>query len=372
MVEKLFVQGNEAIGWGALMAGCEAFFGYPITPQNEVIEWFSREYPRRGLVFLQSQSETASVNMLYGAASTGIRALTSTSSPGWALMQETMSHAVNAELPFVVVVVQRGGIGQGTTQHAQMDYTTATRGGGQGGYRVPVVAPASVQETHDFVQLAFYLADKYRTPAIVLTDGLLGQMMEGLEVKCLDFGPLPEKDWALRGRAYHPDGKRRAHICESGLVPLELHVLRTYLDYIAHWEAKFREMERNEVRYESYLLEDAELVLVAYGYVARVCLDAMDEARSAGLKVGLVRPITVWPFPKQVIREQAERGARFLVAEDSLGQMVEDVRLAVEGRSEVYLLSMLSRHVKSPSGMILSDSVLNEIHRLLEKVGGRR
>jgi len=371
LTERLFVQGNEAIGWGALMAGCEAFFGYPITPQNEVIEWFAREYPKRDLVFLQSQSETASVNLLYGAASTGVRAMTSTSSPGWALMQETMSHAVNAELPFVVALVQRGGIGQGTTQHAQMDYTTATRGGGQGGYRTIALAPASVQETHDFVQLAFHLADKYRNPALLLTDGLLGQMMEGVEVKKLDFGPLPPKDWALLGRAHHPEGKRRVNICETGLLATETHQYNTYLDYIKHWNDKFRTIERDEVRWESYRLEDADLVLVAYGYVARVCLDAIDEARNAGIRAGLMRPITVWPFPRQVLKQKAAEGARFLAVEDSLGQMVEDVELSVGGCAEVHLLNMLSRHSKTPSGMILADVVLDKIQQLSQRVGGR-
>lgn len=365
MTDKVFMQGNEAIGWGALMAGCEAFFGYPITPQNEVTEWFAREYPKRGLVFVQSQSETGSINMLYGAAATGVRAMTSTSSPGWALMQETMSHAVNVELPLVVVDVQRCGIGQGTTQHAQTDYTTATRGGGQGGYRNVVVAPSSAQETHDLMQLAFYLADKYRTPAVVLSDGLLGQMMEGVEVRRLEFPPLPAKDWALLGRGHHPDKKRRPLTCASGLVIMETHPHKTHLDFVRHWHDKWQEMEKTEARYEGFHLDDAELILIGYGYVARVCLDAMEEARNVGLKVGMIRPITLWPFPREAIGMHSKRGAKFLVVEDSLGQMVDDVRLSVERRSDVALVNMLSRHMKTPSGMILSDAVLAKIKSLL-------
>lgn len=366
MAEKIFAQGNEAIGWGALNAGCDAFFGYPITPQNEVIEWFAREFPPRGRVFLQSPSEVGSINLVYGGAATGARVITSTSSPGWALMQETMSHGVNASLPFVVVVVQRGGVGQGTTQHGQMDYTTATRGGGQGGYRTIVLAPFSVQENHDHVQLAFYLADKYCNPVVVLTDGLIGQMREKLEIKTIDFGRLPEKNWALKGRKHHQDGKRRAIICETGLIPLEVHPHKTYLDCIEHlWWRKFREIEANEVRYETYHAEDAKLLLVAYGYTARVSLDAVAEARAEGLPVGLVRPITLWPFPKEIIKKKAEKGAKFLVVEDSMGQLVEDVQLSVEGKAEIHLLNMLGRHMRTPSGMILTDAVMDQIKKLV-------
>src|SRR3972149_12276761 len=206
---KLLVRGNEAVGWGALMADCAAFFGYPISPQNETIEWFAREFPKRGKVFVQSQCETGSINMLYGGAATGVRCMTSTSSPGWGLMQETMSHLANAELPCVVVLVQRGGPGQGTTRHAQMDYLSATRCGGPGGYKTIVLAPASVQETHDLMQLAFYLADKYRNLVVVLTEALTGQVSEPLELRTLDFGPLPQQDWAVLGTGQRPDGRPR-------------------------------------------------------------------------------------------------------------------------------------------------------------------
>ncbi len=359
--ERIFVQGNEAIGWGAVSAGCLHFFGYPITPQNETTEWFARELPKRGGVFVQSESETGSINMLYGAAAAGVRAMTSTSSPGWGLMLETMSHLTNAELPCVVVLVQRGGPGMGTTQHAQMDYFSTCWGGGQGGYKNIVFAPASVQETADLVQLAFYLADKYRNPVIVLTDGILGQMREPLEVRTIDFGPLPEKDWALRGTAHQKDGRRQILVCTSGhaTVPYP-----TYLELLDHLDRKYLQM-RSEVRHETYRAEDAELLIVAYGYVARVSEEAVNMARAEGLKVGLLRPITLWPFPHEVIREKAARGCKFLVVEDSLGQMIEDVKIAVQGRVEAHLLGVLARHLPTAMGMILPDRVFEEIRSLI-------
>ena len=195
MGKRIFLKGNEAVGRGAVAAGCQCYFGYPITPQNEIIEWFARELPKAGGTFVQSQSELGSINMLYGAAATGTRAITSTSSPGWALMQESISHSANAELPVVVVVVQRGGPGQGTIRHAQMDYFSATRGGGPGGYKTIVLAPCSVKESFELVQLSLHLAEKYRNPSIILTDAVIGQMAEVIEERSLNFGPLPEKDW---------------------------------------------------------------------------------------------------------------------------------------------------------------------------------
>lgn len=360
MSEKILAMGNEAIGWGALMAGCECFFGYPITPQNEITEWFAREYPKRGKVFVQSHSETGSINMLFGAVACGVRAMTSTASQGWSLMLETFSHMVNTELPGVVVVVQRGGPGMGTTQHSQMDYYSV-KGGGHGGYKNIVLAPYSVQEAHDLVQLAFYLADKYRNPVVVLMDAIIGQMRESLEIKALDFGPVPEKDWALRGKENQKDGKRRLLVTTSGHATIPY---PTYLDLLRHLEEKFHRMKQ-EVRYESYLLEDAELVVVAYGYPARVAEEAVGMARGEGIKAGLLRPITLWPFPSEPIRNKAWEGAKFLVVEDSLGLMVEDVESAVQGRAEVYLLNSLSRHLPTATGMILPDRVLEKIKELV-------
>jgi 2-oxoglutarate ferredoxin oxidoreductase subunit alpha len=363
MEKKLFVQGNEAVGWGAIAAGCEAFFGYPITPQNEITEWFAREFPARGKVFVQSQSETGSINMLHGAAACGVRAMTSTSGPGWGLMQEGMSNLANSELPCVIVLVQRGGPGAGTTRHAQMDYMSTTHGGGAGGYRNIVLAPASVQETHDQVQLAFHLADKYRNPVIVLSDAILGQMAEPLERKALVFGPLPDKDWAVVGRGRHGDGKRRSISIGQGFMPNPTYP--TYLSFMEGLDRKFGQMREAEVRYETYLTEDAELVLVAYGSVARVSQGAVNMARAAGLRVGLVRPITLWPFPYEAIRSLAGDSVRFLVVEDSLGQMVEDVRSAVAERSPVHFLGMLVRHEPREMGMIFPDRVLEEIESIM-------
>jgi len=364
-MEKLFVTGNEAIGWGAVMAECRAFFGYPITPQNEVTEWFARELPRRGGVFVQSQSETGSINMLYGAAAAGVRAMTSTSSPGWSLMQETLSHMSNAELPCVVVLVQRGGPGMGTIRHAQMDYLSVTWGGGHGGYRNIVLAPASVQECHDLVQLAFYLADKYRNPVIVLSDGIIGQMSEPLEVRKLEFGPLPPKDWAVGGKGRRADRRRRLISCGQGIGRMPIPDLPhpTYRDFQAYLGEKWRLLEQ-EVRFEGHRLEDARLVLVSMGYTARVCREAVRQAREEGLKVGLLRPITAFPFPHAVVREKAEGGCHFLVVEDNLGQMVQDVRAATLGKAPVHFLGVLARHLPTDGGAIYPDRVLEEIRRV--------
>jgi len=369
MTQRILAQGNAAIGWGAVSAGCLHFFGYPITPQNEVTEWFARELPKRGGVFVQGQCETGIINMLLGAGATGTRVLTSTSSPGWSLMLETMSHMANAETPCVIVLVQRAGPGQGTTQHGQTDYLSATRGGGHGGYKNIVLAPSSVQETHDLVQLAFHLADKYRNPVVVLTDGILGQMMEPLEVKTIDFGPLPPKDWALRGLGEHEDGRRRAVSCLTGTGYQE--VYSSYLEFVRHLNDKFERMAASETRYEAYYVDDALLIVVAYGYTFRVSLEAVNLARDKGLKVGLIRPITVWPFPYQAIRRWACPEVEFLVVEDSLGQLVEDVKLSVEGRSDIYMVNMLSRHMSTPSGMILPETVLGKIEELLKTAENR-
>jgi len=363
MTERMFVQGNEAVGWGALNAGCDGFFGYPITPQNEIPEWFAREFPKRGRVFVQSQSETGSINMLYGGAAAGFRVITSTSGPGWGLMQEGMSHIAAAELPCVVVLVQRGGPGAGSVRHAQMDYLSATRGGGQGGYKNIVLAPSSVQEVHDFVQLAFYLADKYCNPVVVLSDGIMGLIMESFEMKTIEFGPLPEKTWAIRGRENQKDGMTHLLHSAPGVAPSRGYM--TYLSWLEHMDQKYKQMADAEVRYEMYQAEDAKLLLVAYGYPSRVSKEAIKMARSQGLKVGLIRPITLWPFPTQIIREKADQGYRFLVVEDSLGQIVDDVRMAVQGRTDVALLGVQARHLPTDGEMILPGRVLQEIRRLL-------
>jgi 2-oxoglutarate ferredoxin oxidoreductase subunit alpha len=365
MTERILIQGNEAIGHGAIAAGCLTFFGYPITPQNEVTEWFAKELPKREGVFVQPHSESGSINMLYGGAATGVRCMTSTSSPGWGLMQETMSHMANAELPCVVVLVQRGGPGQGTTQHAQTDYLSATRGGGQGGYKCIVLAPATVAENCNLLQMAFHLADKYRNPVVVLTDAIIGQMAEPVEIKTQDFGPLPPKDWALGGKGYRPDHERRVIGCGQGTVPVGSYT--NYLSLMRALDTKNRQME-SEVRFDAHLVDDAQVVVVAYGHVARVSKEAVNQARQEGLKVGLLRPITLWPFPYEALRSKAGPGVSFLAVEDSLGQMVDDVRLGVEGRGPVHFLGMLDRHDSTGAGMLLPGRVLEEIKKIYSGV----
>lgn len=360
MGERMFIEGNVAIGWGAATAGCQAFFGYPITPQNEITEWFAREFPKMGRIFVQSQSELGSINMLYGAAGAGVRAMTSTSSPGWSLMQETMSDMANAELPCIIVNVQRGGPGGGPIRHAQMDYFQCTKGGGHGDYRNIVLAPASAQECCDLVQLAFYLADKYRNPVLVLSDAIIGRLRETVEVEKIEFGSVPDKDWAVRGKGNHKDGKRR-------LVEHSGDLFARYPSYQAllrNLDNKIKQMQEAELRYEAYRIEDAGIILVAYGYTARVAKEAVNMARAAGIKAGLIRLITAWPFPYQLIGEQAGKGHKFLVVEDSLGQMIEDVRCAVEGRTEVQLVGILDRHVPTDGGMIMPDRVFSKIEEM--------
>jgi 2-oxoglutarate ferredoxin oxidoreductase subunit alpha len=361
-MKKMFVSGNEAAGWGAVNAGCTHFFGYPITPQNEIPTWFAREMPVRGRVFVQSQSEVASINLVFGASAAGARVMTSTSSPGWSLMLEGMSHLTYAELPAVIVLVQRGGPGAGTIRHAQMDYLSVTHGGGHGGYKTITLAPASVQEIHDLTQLAFYLSDKYRNPAVVLSDAILGQMMEPIESKTIDFGPLPAKDWALAGKSKHKSGEYQEVHCSQGVItPLK------YLASIEKMDRKYREIAEKEVRYEAYRTEDAELILVSYGYLARVGKEVVDMARGEGLRIGMLRPVTLWPFPSRIIGEYAGRGVSFLVVEDSLGQMVDDVRLAVCGKSRVSFIGMLARNSGSDLGIILPERVLEEVRGLMKE-----
>jgi len=362
MGKRMFIEGNVAIAWGAATAGCQAFFGYPITPQNEITEWFAREFPKMGRIFVQTQSELGSINMLYGAAASGIRAITSSSSTGWSLMQETVSSMSNAALPCVIVNVQRGGPGGGTIRHAQQDYIQCTRGGGHGDYRDIVLAPASAQECCDLVQLAFYLADKYRNPVVVLSDGIIGRLRETIEVERIEFGPLPDKDWAAIGVARHKDGRRRIIHHGAGT----LNPIPPFVGFLEKLNQKIQQMQESEVRYEGYQMEDAKLILVAYGYTSRVSKEAINMARTEGIRAGLIRLITAWPFPYQIIKEKAYQGCKFLVVEDCLGQMVDDVRFAVEGRAEVHLVSILDRHIPTDGGMILPDKVFSKIKEINE------
>lgn len=327
MSKKILMCGNEALGEAAIQANCRYYFGYPITPQNELTAYMARRLPEVGGVFLQSESEVAAINMVYGAAAAGVRAMTSTSSPGMSLKQEGISYLAGAELPAVIVNIVRGGPGLGNIAPSQSDYFQATRGGGHGDYRTIVLAPSMVQEMIDLTYIAFDLADRYRNPVIILGDGLLGQMMEPVEIKPKTQNPKLKikKPWALTGAKGRPRNLIRSLYLGDGV--LERHNQRL--------QERYEMISRKEVRYEAVSLEDAEIVLVAYGTSARMSRAALVKARKKGLKVGLFRPITLWPFPSDILAEIATRARVFLVVEMSAGQMVEDVRLAVEGRCPV-------------------------------------
>jgi len=327
-------KGNVAVIQGALLAGCQAYYGYPITPASEIAEAAAFYLPQVGGVFLQAESEVAAINMVYGAASAGQRVMTASSGPGISLMQEGLSYLAGAELPCVVVDVVRGGPGLGNIAPEQSDYFALVKGGGHGNYRNLVLAPASVQEMADLTMLAFELADRYRNPAVLLTDGFIGQMMEPLELRAR-ITPPPEKPWAVRGTA----ATRKNLITSIHLEPdaLEAHIRKL--------EAKYREAQQREPRHELYLAEDAEVLLVGYGIVSRVLRSAAEQAREQGLRVGLFRPITLWPFPAQALREAARDVRAVLVVEMSTGQMVEDVRLALREQVPVHFYSRVGGNV---------------------------
>ena len=325
MSEKVLMCGNEAMSEAAIMAGLDAYFGYPITPQNEVIAYMSRRMPQEGRVCVQAESELAAISMVFGAAATGARAMTTSSSPGVSLMQEGISYLAGAELPSVIVNIMRGGPGLGNIAPSQSDYFQATRGGGHGDYRTIVLAPASVQELADLTQLSFDLADKYRIPVMVLGDGMLGQMMEPVVLRQQPRRQLPKKDWALTGAHDRPQNIVRSLWLGDGV--LEEHNRKL--------DAKHQQIEQREVRCETHEIDDADIILVAYGTTARTVRSATAQARQKGIKVGWIRPITLWPFPMEQVSAAADKAAAFLVVEMSHGQMVEDVRLAVNGKSPV-------------------------------------
>jgi 2-oxoglutarate/2-oxoacid ferredoxin oxidoreductase subunit alpha len=324
--DRTLMGGNVAAAEGAVLAGCGAYFGYPITPQNDLLEYMAVRMPAEGRVFLQTESELAAINMVYGAAAAGFRAMTSTSSPGFSLQQEGISYMAGSEMPSVIINIMRSGPGLGNIGGAQGDYMQCTRGGGHGDYRVIALAPASVQEMMDLTMLAFELADKYRNPTLVMTDGFLGQAVEPVVIR-ERVKTLPDKKWAITGASGRP--KNRINSFEMNPIdhPGRIKLLLK----------KFEEMRINEVRYEGLSLEDADIVLVAYGSAARSAMSAMQHAREHKLKVGLLRPITVFPFPLQPLSDLAERGCKFVVAEMSGGQMMEDVRIAVGNRNEIRL-----------------------------------
>jgi 2-oxoglutarate ferredoxin oxidoreductase subunit alpha len=340
--------GNEAMAEAAVRAGLDAYFGYPITPQNEIPSYMAWRMGELGRVFVQSESELAAINMVFGASATGKRAMTSSSSPGISLMQEGISYLAGAELPAVIINVMRGGPGLGNIAPSQGDYFQATRGGGHGDYRTLVLGPATVQEMADCMPLAFDLADQYRTPVMILVDGALGQMMEPVVLETKSRRSLPAKDWALTGAEGRPQNIVRSLWLKEG----SLEQLNVKL------QAKYRQIEQSEVLYEHDRVDDAEIVLVAYGVAARIVQAAVRSARQEGICAGWIRPITLWPFPVRPISDAAESLKIFLVVELSCGQMIEDVKLAVAGRSPVFF------HGRAGGGIPTVEEILEEIRKL--------
>jgi len=349
MAKKVLMKGNEAIAEAAISAGCLHYFGYPITPQTEIAEYMAKRMPQVGGLCLQAESEVAAINMTMGAAAGGSRVMTSSSSPGIALKSEGISYIAGCDLPCLIVNVQRGGPGLGGIQPSQSDYYQATRGVGHGDLRLLVLAPSSVQEMASLTAQAFDLADIYRMPAMLLADGALGQMMEPVDFSAFPKRDLPAKNWAACGHE-----NKRAHNIVNSLY-IDPQVLE---DTVIERYNRYAQVEANEVQYEEYLTEDADIVLVAFGITARICKSAINAARAAGIKVGLLRPITLWPFPKAAISAAADKAKVLLSVEMSMGQMVDDVRLAVNGKKPVYFYGRTG-------GMIPSvEDVEKEIHRL--------
>ncbi len=353
MSEKILMKGNEALAEGAIRAGCRFFAGYPITPQNEVPEYMSRQLPEVGGTFIQAESEIAAINMIFGATSTGKRTMTSSSGPGISLKQEGISYCAGVDLPIFFANVVRGGPGLGNIAGAQGDYYQATRGGGHGDYRVIVFAPNSVEEMGNFPIKCYELAEKYRIPAMILADGVTGQMMEPLEFKFEPVDPktLKEPDWALGGCT----GRSRRIINSLYMAEGVLEKLNIARD------KRFKEIEEKEMLYETRMTDDAELVMVAYGTSARVCSAALKLARDKGLKVGLFRPITLWPFPARQLAKLAGKTSNFLVVEMNMGQMVDDVKLAVNGKIPVHL------HSRPAGGIPTGEEILKIIQTITKK-----
>jgi len=341
--------GNEALGEAAIIAGCDSYFGYPITPQNEITAYMSRRMPEEGRVFVQCESELAAINMVFGASATGKRAMTSSSSPGISLMQEGISYLAGAELPAVVVNVMRGGPGLGNIAPSQGDYFQSTRGGGHGDYRTIVLGPSSVQELVDCMPLAFDLADQYRMTVVVLADGILGQMMEPVVFEKKPSRKLPPKDWILTGAKDRPQNIVRSLWLGEGVLE--------ELNY--KLQAKYEQVQKNEVLCEEYAVDGAEIIAVAYGVAARIVRGAVSKARQEGIKVGWIRPITLWPFPKEHISKAADQWRIFLTVEMSNGQMVEDVKLAVAGKAPVLFYG------RPGGGVPTVDETLGKIKQLM-------
>jgi len=357
MSERLLVSGNNAVARGAIQADCKYFFGYPITPQSEIPEYMSKELPKIGGVFVQSESESGSIYMVYGGGLAGARIMTSTSSPGFSLMAEGISYLAEQEIPAVIVNVMRMGPGIGTGgQGGQTDYLQVTKGCGHGGYKNIVLAPSSCQEIFDQMQLAFYLADKYRGPVLVVTDFILGEMEEIINIKTHEFGSLPPKEWALTGKDKR-GGERAIHVAAFFSY---LGILNYHMKQIE----KYKNIQETEVRYDTYLTDDCDMLLVAYGSSARIARGAVDMGRAKGYKLGLLRPITLWPFPSDALVQHAKKAGKVLVIEDSQGQLVEDVKAYLDSDIPVHLLGMWGRHNAGGGGIIHPERIIEEVEKI--------
>lgn len=351
MAEKVLMKGNEAIAEAAIKAGCLHYFGYPITPQTEIAAYMAKRMPKIGGTFLQAESEVAAINMVYGVAAAGYRVMTSSSSPGVSLKQEGISYIAGCDLPALIVNVQRGGPGLGGIQPSQSDYFQATKGGGHGDYHLIVLAPASVQEMADLTVKAFDLSEKYRIPAMLLADGTLGQMMEPVELPEVEPSNY-DKSWAVRGT----NGEREHNIVNSLYLKPEILEKTNFERY-----ARYKKVEENESMYEEFMMDDAEYCVVAFGISARISKNAVVAARKKGIKVGLIRPITLWPFPKDALAAAADKVKGFLSVELSMGQMIDDIKLYTGCRRPVRLCNRVGGMIVSP------EEVLESIEKLVKE-----
>ena len=344
MAERVLMKGNEAITEAAIQAGCRHYFGYPITPQTEIAAYMAKKMPKIGGTFLQAESEIASINMVYGAAAAGMRVMTSSSSPGISLKGEGLSYIAGSDVPAFVVNVQRGGPGLGGIQPSQSDYFQATKGGGHGDYHMIVLAPASVQEMASLTIKGFNLADKYNMISMILADGTIGQMMEPISFEDVEVEHY-DKPWALTGT----ECKRKHNIVNSLYLQPEVLERKNFERY-----EKYKVVEENEVLYETYMMDDADYCVVAFGIAARVAKNAVVAARAEGIKAGLIRPITLWPFPKKVLRDAADQVKSFISVELNMGQMIDDIRLATECRRPVTLCNRVGGMIPSPDQVLQS------------------
>ncbi len=344
MAQRVLMKGNEAIAEAAIRAGCRHYFGYPITPQTEIAAYMAKKMPKIGGVFLQAESEVASINMVYGAAAAGMRVMTSSSSPGISLKAEGLSYIAGSDIPALVVNVQRGGPGLGGIQPSQSDYFQATKGGGHGDYKTIVLAPASVQEMASLTMKGFDLADKYRMTAMILADGTIGQMMEPISFEDIEVKQY-EKPWALTGTK-----NARPHNIVNSLYLKPDELEKTNIDRFQ----RYKQVEENEAMWEEYMMEDAEICVVAFGIASRVAKNAVVAARNEGIKVGLIRPITLWPFPKDALAAAADKVKGFISVELSMGQMIEDVKLYSQCKKPVGLCSRCGGMIPSPDEVLAS------------------